>query len=215
VSKEDLRGAPEVVALRDSHMVAGAGHEVYVRGETEGEGSRYNVVRVGQALRDPDDGDVLGYMGTYTGTVRIERPGKPTKALITESARETAEGDLLFVDDSKGTAELVPHAPPRDVDGRIISVVDGVLLIGQYQVVAINRGTKHGLEPGHVLAIDEAGQVVRTACRKKVCFGKKNLRLPDERAGTMLVFKTYERMSYALIVSTTTPVRVADRVRNP
>jgi LysM repeat protein len=218
VSKEDLRKAPQVVALRDRHMVAGAGHEIYVKGQTEGDGSRYSVVRVGAPLRDPDDGDVLGYMGTYTSTVRVERVGSPTKALITESARETAEGDLLFADEAERAAELIPHAPPSNVDGQIISVVDGVLLIGQYQVVAINRGTRHGLEPGHVLAIDEAGQVVRTPCGKGdsfLCFGSKNLKLPDERAGTMLVFKTFERMSYALIVNTTTPVRVADRVRNP
>jgi LysM repeat protein len=222
VSKDELRKAPRVVALRDHHMVAGAGHEIYVQGPTDGAGARYSVVRVGEALKDPDNGDVLGYSGTYLSTVRVERVGKtasePTKALIMESARETAQGDLLFVDDSTGKAELIPHAPPTDVDGRIISVVDGVLLIGQYQVVAINRGKQHGLEPGHVLAIDEAGEIVRSPCGKgdsMLCFGSKNLRLPDERAGTMLVFKTYDRMSYALVVNTTTPVRVADRVRNP
>jgi hypothetical protein len=222
VSKEELRKAPRVVALRDHHMIAGAGHEIYVQGQTEGEGARYSVVRVGEALRDPDNGDVLGYSGTYLSTVRVERVGKtasePTKALITESARETAQDDLLFVDDSTGKAELIPHAPPTDVNGRIISVVDGVLLIGQYQVVAINRGKQHGLEPGHVLAIDEAGEVVRSPCGKAdgmLCFGSHKLQLPDERAGTMLVFKTYDRMSYALVVNTIMPVRVADRVRNP
>ncbi|MEO7773174.1 MAG: LysM peptidoglycan-binding domain-containing protein [Steroidobacteraceae bacterium] len=218
VSKEDLHMAPHVVALRDSHMVAGAGHEIYVKGTVDGEGSRYNVVRVGEALKDPDGGDVLGYMGTYTGTVRVERVGDPSKALITESARETTDGDLLFVDDASGTAELIPHAPQSDVQGQIISVVDGVYLIGEYQVVAINRGKKHGLEPGHVLAADEAGKTVRSPCRRSdglLCFGKKNVKLPDERAGTMLVFKVYERMSYALVVNTISPLRVADRVRTP
>jgi hypothetical protein len=93
-----------------------------------------------------------------------------------------------------------------------------VLLIGQYQVVAINRGTSQGLEPGHVLAIDDAGNTVRTPCRRswsEWCIGGNKVRLPDERAGTLLVFKTYERMSYGLIVSATEPVRIADRVRNP
>jgi hypothetical protein len=85
-------------------------------------------------------------------------------------------------------------------------------------VVAINRGTTHGLEPGHVLAIDDAGDLVRTPCQRSWtswCVGGNKVRLPDERAGTLLVFKTYDRMSFGLILATQAPIRIADRVRNP
>jgi alpha-tubulin suppressor-like RCC1 family protein len=99
-----------------------------------------------------------------------------------------------------------------------MAVVDGVALIGQHQVVAVNRGTRHGLQAGHVLAIDQKGEVIADgACKRSSlswCIGKK-IKLPEERAGTLLVFKTYEQMSYGLIVSTTGPVRVTDRVRTP
>jgi hypothetical protein len=91
-------------------------------------------------------------------------------------------------------------------------------MIGQYQVVAVNRGARHGLESGHVLAIDQKGEVIPDqSCKRSSlswCIGK-SLQLPDERAGTLLVFKTYEQMSYGLIVSASVPVRVADRVRTP
>jgi LysM domain-containing protein len=218
ISREDIRRAPQVVALRDDHSLGGNGHEVYIRGLGSNAAGRYNVVRQGDELRDPDNGKVLGYMGLYTAAARIERVDKISKAVLTDSARETQAGDLLFADDVQATADFVPHAPSRSIDGSIISVVDGVLLIGQYQVVAINRGTSHGLEPGHVLAIDDAGDLVRTPCQRTWtdwCVGASKVRLPDERAGTLLVFKTYERMSYGLIVSATAPVRIADRVRNP
>ena len=89
-----------------------------------------------------------------------------------------------------------------------MAVVDGTSMIGQYHVVAVNRGTKDGLETGHVLAIDQKGEVITDqSCKRSAlswCIGKK-LDMPDERAGTLLVFKTYDNMSYGLIVMTTVP----------
>ena len=114
--------------------------------------------------------------------------------------------------------DIVPRAPPAGVKGQIMAVVDGTSMIGQYHVVAVNRGTKDGLETGHVLAIDQKGEVIADqSCKRSAlswCIGK-NLKLPDERAGTLLVFKTYDNMSYGLVVNTTVPLRVADLVRTP
>jgi hypothetical protein len=149
----------------------------------------------------------------------VDAVDKVSRAAITDSARETTAGDLLFaVDNQTVSKDIVPRAPPAGVNGQIMAVVDGVSMIGQYHVVAVNRGTRDGLETGHVLAIDQKGEVLEDkSCKRSTlswCVGKK-LNLPDERAGTLLVFKTYDQMSYGLIVSTTVPVRVADRVRTP
>jgi hypothetical protein len=219
VSKEDLRRAPRIVALRDGHVVAGAGHDIYVKGLKDKEPGRYAVVRVGDPLKDPETGKVLGYMGNYAASARVDSVADVTKAQLVESARETVNGDLLFAEDLQAVQEdLVPHAPPTNVSGQIMAVVDGVSLIGQYQVVAVNRGTKHGLAPGHVLAIDQKGEVIADgSCKRSSlswCLGRK-VKLPEERAGTLLVFKTYEQMSYGLIVNATVPVRIADLVRTP
>lgn len=219
VSKEDLQNAPRVAGLRDHHMVGGAGHEVYVKGlESHGPG-RYSVIRVGDELKDPETGKVLGYMGLFTAAARVDRTGDVTKALLTDSSRETTAGDLLFAEDLQtASTDIIPRAPPAGIDGQIMAVVDGVSRIGQYEVVAVNRGAKHGLATGHVLAIDQVGEVVRDgSCRRTAtswCIGKK-MQLPDERAGTLLVFKTYELMSYALVVEASVPVRIADRARTP
>ena len=224
VSAEDARRAPHVLAMRDGHLVGGAGHEIYVRNLDAPQNARFSVIRVGEPLRDPDDGDVIGYLGIYTGTAQVMAPAsgaKPAKAVLTESARETLEGDRLFAAETQVPLNFTLGAPRGEVRGRIIAVLDGVELIGQYQIVAINRGTRHGVEPGHVLAVDQAGEVVRD--RHANAFSRMSLgeafaprvQLPDERAGTLLVFKSYDRMSFGLIVGASAPMRVNDVVRNP
>jgi hypothetical protein len=219
VSKDDLKNAPRIAGLRDRHLVAGAGHEFYVKGMQNLEPGRFSVVRVGEELKDPESGKVLGYMGTYTGAARVDRITDLSKATLIDSARETATGDLLFAEDAQTvSADLLPRSPPADVNGQIIAVVDGVSMIGSYKVVAINRGSRHGLEAGHVLAIDAKGEVVADGSCKQSRWsfcGNKTLTLPSERAGTLLVFKTYEQLSYGLIVDAIVPIRVADQVRTP
>jgi hypothetical protein len=225
LSSEDIRRAPHVVAFRDDHQVGGTGHEVYIRGlEGVAQGSRFNVVHVGDQLRDPENGKTLGYAGIYTATAVIEVPGtseRPAKATLMDSARETAAGDVLFADQTVNPVDFEPRAPSTDVRGRIMAVMDSVNVIGRYNIVALNRGKNHGVEPGTVLAVDQAGEVVpdRGPARYDASvWGHSFLsrvRLPDERAGTVLVFKSYDRMSYALVVGASGPMRVADVVRNP
>jgi hypothetical protein len=220
-SKDELNNAPCVIGFRDEHMVDGMGHEVYIKGLKDRSPGRYTVVRIGQPMVDPETGKTLGYMGTYSASVRVDKIGKVSSGIMTESAREAVIGDLVFAEEAGGpVADIVPHAPPAGVDGQIMAVMDGVAAIGQYQVVAINRGTKQGLETGHVLAIDQKGEVVNDRVCNRFgnfwCRGRgDNVRLPSERAGTLLVFKTYERMSYGLVVDATSALRVADYVHGP
>jgi LysM repeat protein len=223
LSKELAKLAPRVLAFRDGHMAGGSGIETYVRGlpANTAERARYSVVHVGEPIRDPDDGDVLGYMGVYSATAIVMNNGDPGKVALTDSARETLEGDRLIASDTDVPTNFMPRSPARDVNGQIIAVVDDVTLIGQYFIVAINRGRRHGLEVGHVLAIDHAGETVRDrrasalgGLRVGSSFAPK-VKLPNERAATMLVFKVYDRMSYGLIVAAEQPVRVADVVRTP
>src|SRR5690606_33653605 len=173
----------------------------------------FNVVNVGAPLVDPDNGDVIGYEAQYVGQGRLRRTGDPATLYLTESARETLIGDLLVEAETPAPVDFLPRAPERAVDGRIISVVDGVSLIGQYHVVVINRGAADGLEPGHVLRAWQTGEVVRDRVRRGG-FGQK-VQLPDEPAGVMMVFRTFDRVSYALIMEATNEIRVLDAVRNP
>jgi hypothetical protein len=116
--------------------------------------------------------------------------------------------------------DFVPSAPKVKTIGRIISVSNGVTIIGQYEVVVINRGAADGLAPGNVLAVYHAGDVIRDTVNRGFLNGMTRLaapkvRLPDERNGTFMVFKTFEHISYGLIMEATDVIRVRDRVENP
>ena len=219
LEKEQIKGAPHIVSSRDQHLVMAAGNTIYAAGKIDGDvNTRYNIMRVGDPLRDPDDNDVVGYEALYAASARVTRPGKPTTLEITESSREALEGDKLFPGDVDVPLDFIPHAPAGPVEGQIISIVDGISVVGQYQVVVINRGRNHGLEPGHILLVEQAGPVVRDkmsgGARVSNLFAKK-VRLPDELAGTFMVFKTFDRVSYGLIMEAQGPMRVYDHVVSP
>jgi hypothetical protein len=232
VSSEDARNLPHVVAYREARIVGATGDTLYGRGVDGAPGTRYALVHLADKLRDPDDGASLGYMGVYTGMARVERAATNpesrsddealTKLTVVESARETLAGDRLVAERVDVPLDFVPHAPAQAVDGRIIAVHDGVYSIGQYQVVAINRGKKHGLEPGHVLTIWQRGERVKDygparpeSSRSVIRNFSNSVQLPAERAGNLMVFRAYDRMSYALVLTAETVMRVGDFVRNP
>jgi len=225
LEKKQVSRLPYVVANREG-LIGSAGRDFYARKAKNPKGSVYNVVHLGAKLVDPDDNDTLGYEGIYIGQGRVDREGDPATLRLLDSTREALIGDYLLDEEDVLPANFVPHAPKQDVHGQIISVMDGVALIGQYQVVVLNRGAKHGLDPGATLRVYQTGRVVKDYGGGKGggqggaqgmehgTFGRK-VRLPDEPAGTMMVFRTFDRMSYALIMEATMPISVLDTVRNP
>lgn len=225
LTKDQVKTAPYVVALRDSHMIGAIGNEVYARGIEGAEPeTRYSVIHVGEQLRDPDTNDLLGYSGLYVGSGPVATQGDPAKILMTDSTREVLQGDKVFPESVDVNVDFVPHAPSSDVDAAIIGVRSQTVM-GQYQVVALNRGASQGLEAGHILAVYQFGGVVRDTFkdgglsarrtyRGTSFFGSK-VQLPDERIGVLMVFKAFDNMSYALVMETTHEIREGDRAKNP
>ena len=223
LTAEQIRKAPYIVAFRDQHQVAGSGNEVYVKKLPADENARYNVVHVSTELRDPDGGKLLGYMGVYTATALVQRLGDPAKALLIDPARETLAGDRLLSTNQETPANFQLKTPSTPVHGRIIAVVDGTDLVGEYHVVALNRGQNAGLEPGMLLAVYGGGETVVNRFADGRAIGSSGagysflprVHLPDERSGTVLVFKVFDRVSYALVVGATDIMLTGDVVQNP
>jgi hypothetical protein len=213
---------PYILSTRGDHLIASAGNEIYVRGGNAApNGTRYSVVHVGDALRDPDDDDLIGYQGIYVGEGALIRGGDPATVALTDTNREALNGDRLVPETVDIPLNFFPKAPEIDVDGRIISVIDGVSLIGQYQVVVLNRGARNGLAPGDVLSVYQAGEVVTDRFGSQRLLGTairgggERVTLPDEEAGTLMIFKVYDRIGYGLIMEARSDIRVLDAVRNP
>jgi hypothetical protein len=212
---EEVESAPYVLRARDESLISATGNQVYVKGLAGAVvDDRHLVYHIGPKLKDPETGDTLGYEGVFTASARVVKAGDPATVLLTGSARETAVRDRLFPDrlDPALAKDFVPHAPKSAVDGTIFYLADERNVAGQFYVVAINRGSSQGLEPGHVLDIWRPGVKVKDP----VAGGFSKARLPDERIGRLMVFKTYPRMSYGLVVeSLPTELRVGDTVRKP
>lgn len=211
---DSLDTLPYLFAHPDG-LLGSAGRDVYVRGTDADAGTVYNIVHQGDALVDPDNGDVIGYEGLFVGQGRVRRSGDPATLFITESAREAQIGDYMIPEEGITPVNFFPQAPGTPIDGRIVSVLDGVSLIGQYQVIVINRGANHGVAPGHVLDVYQTGEWVRDDVQQKNRFFPDKVRLPDEYAATTLVFRVFDRMSYALVMEATREFRVLDTIRNP
>ncbi len=211
VTRDELERAPYVVAHADDHLASGGGYRIYARDlEKESGDGDYILVRSGQTYRDPNTGKVLGYEAVYLGEARLQRYGDPSTLLVTESSREILRGDrLLPAMDNVYQLSFLPRAPEHVVDANIIAVFDGVAQIGQYQVVVLNLGRQEDIEAGHVLAVIQRGT------RVKDIVGGGSVKLPDERAGEVMIFRVFEKVSYALVMRATKAMHVKDRVTNP
>jgi len=238
ISKDDIKKQPYVVGMRDHHIVGSSANEVYARGlKDPAVGTRYNIMAVGEELRDPDDGDLLGYIGHFAGlgevlqtsgavvpgdesVFKMKRDEPVTHLRVLETGREIMQGDKLYPAQAELGADFVPSAPSNeDILGQIVAVIDGVHVAGKYQVVAINRGKNHGLVPGNALGVFYRGELVRDRYDRlgwsDYTANYDKVRLPDERSATILLFTVKDRLSYGLVVQSSQVIRVGDFIANP
>ena len=209
VERNEVDSLPYLLATKGDHMLASAGNTIYIRGTSAQPGERFNIVKIGDELVDPDNNDVIGYQGIEIGEGTIRKSGDPATMALIRSKQEAKQGDRLIPTSVEIPLNFFPKAPSSNIDGQIIAVVGGVTQIGQYQVVVMNRGSNNGLGVGDVLTVWQRGGTVRDHV------GGGNVRLPDEEAGTVMVFKVYDRISYGLVMEATTAIHTLDFVRNP
>ncbi|MBN1379242.1 MAG: LysM peptidoglycan-binding domain-containing protein [Gammaproteobacteria bacterium] len=213
ISKKELEQAPYIVSSLDQHLVSAAGNTVYARNLDYTDDVRYNIFRPGRVFKDPKTNEILGYETTLVSEAKLVKTGDPATMLIMRSIRETLNGDrILPADKGRVNYNFIPKPPTTDVEGQIIALIDAVSQTAQRQIVVINLGERQGIEVGTVLAIDQQGAVVRDPYAHG---GTRSVKLPDHRAGLLMVFRVFERVSYGLIVDSTRVIRMYDMVRNP
>ena len=211
VTAAQLKAAPYVVSGEDDRLISAAGDKIYVRGtESDGNSARYNVYRPGKALVDPDNREVLGHEAVLVSTARMVRAGDPSTLLLTSNTRETLVGDRMMTADELAFPEnFRPKPSALETSGKIISVFDSITRSGQNQVVVLNLGEADGVTPGDVMAVISNDRQVRDQIS-----GKKNdwVTIPGDQSGVVMVFRTFDRVSYALIMEANRAVKIYDRV---
>ena len=219
---DELAAAPRVVATLEGSVMLSRGDRVYVRGEL-GKQRDYRLFREARPMHDPTTGEVLGFEASYVGTAEYIREGGtlttadgkteivPATFLVTGVRKEAGVGDRLSPVPPRDFVSYVPHAPREPMSGQIVSIYGEGLTAGQNQIVLLNRGLADGMELGYVLALWSDGRIVTD----RTDADRATLKLPDEREGRLFVFRVFKRMSYALILSASSPIRAGDRFTQP
>jgi hypothetical protein len=191
--------------------------EVFVRGLKPEQGTRFGVYRRGQVYSRPSNpDDILGYEAIHIADAIVEKSGDPATVLLLTSTQEVRAGDRLFpVTDDQVVTNFMPRAPDWDVNGQIISVVQGVSQIGENDIVVLDLGSRDGIEEGLVLGIFQTGNKVEDLWAENSRLDKLLVELPELRAGTVMVFRPFDRVSYALVMHATRAMHLLDAVKNP
>jgi len=205
-----LDSSPYIVSNYGDNIISGRGARIYVRPIVDSSIIKFNIVRKGRKYIDPDTNELLGYEAINLGSARLIKLGDPATLIVQTAYKEILKGDVLVpVQSEELDLNFYPRAPDREIAGRIISVAEGVDRIGQYDIVVLNKGASAGLKAGHVLEIHQQGEVVKSPR------GRFKIRLPEERAGLLMIFKPDEKVSYGLVMEAFTDLAIHDYVYSP
>lgn len=211
VTAEELERAPHVVSGEAKRLVLGKGDRLYARGQFDSEVPTYGIYRKGDTYIDPETKELLGIQAIDIGSGKMRAlEGEIATLLMTRTTEEVRVGDRLLSEDQRAVdSNFFPSAPSVDVNAHIIAVEGGVTQVGKMDVVIINRGDREGIAIGNVLAVYKRGGVVKDRVKGDM------VALPDERAGLVMVFRTFEKLSLGLVLEAERPLAIKDLVRNP
>ncbi len=254
-----INSAPYVVGFPEEHIIAGRGDAVYVRRIDSAERDHFQILRPGEALRDPKTNETLGFLATFVASVALERTGDPAKLRVLRSEREVSIGDRVIPASlDEPLSNFFPRPAPAGLRAQILAVLNGVTQVGQNDLVIINAGTRERVEPGHVFEVYQGGikqtdQVRQggfnwdwkeeTPLSTRFWYGDNqkirawrhdepdaNTPLPPtvdvrplrptfiqpfERSGLLMVFRTFERLSFAIILEANRAMHIRDRIAPP
>lgn len=209
VDEDELADAGYITIGLDDRIALGDHSEFYARG-LKGDGEYFQIFRQGRPIRNPDTGELLAYEAIYLGDADRLESGDPSKMVVTTVKQEILPTDrLLAAPPHASLPYYFPHAPTKRVEGHIVSALNAVAELGPYTIVSLSLGRREGMEEGHVL------RVMRHVGTRKDPVTRSRYALPDEESALVLVFRIYEKMSYAVVLNATRPVHILDRVVTP
>lgn len=251
VTATELDSSPRIIATQEDRVALGAGNIAYADGLSGGQETRWQIFRRGDPLVDPETKQTLGYIGIYLGEAEMLKRGQISTISITKATQEIVRGDKLIpLPKENPVFAYVPHAPAKPVTGRVIATYGGLREAGPLSIIILSKGTRDGLEVGHVLALHRDQRSSRFGARTEPLFGREGptgndkripyypapasasrdspvidrappvresdfAQLPAERYGLVMIFRTFDRASYGLVMQASQPVVVEDIFSNP
>ncbi len=214
VDEESMRAAAYVLSSVDNHLINSTNDKLYVRKlDTSSGDGRYQIYRPDRPLVDPITGELLGFEALYVGESKLLLRGDPASVRVTNSEREILRDDRVMpMDNTQFERDFFPRPPEVDMQGDIISLLDAISQTGLFQTIAINLGQRDGLETGNILRIRRTGEIIPDKAEPDPRF---RVKLPDENVGMAMIIRSFEKMSYALIMEADFPITVADHVASP
>lgn len=222
---DNTHDLPYVITGMDERNLMGQGDTIYVKGLRGGGTTLQNwqIYRPSEPLKDPETGKIIAYESIFLGsarTVKYSPPEDIMKMTITQATAEIQRGDRLQLAEERGILSYVPHRPESEIQARVVKTYGAymggqknVLMGEKHKVIVINRGANDGLEMGHVLALHR----VHVADRVQTdTYGHRgHVKLPDERYGLVFVFRTFDNVSYALVMEAEREINVGDKLLVP
>jgi hypothetical protein len=178
----------------------------------------------------PDKGqELLGYelQRVNVGTITRGEVGgiQASTLLIDETGREVRIGDRLIpIDAQPYDLQFFPHPPAQQLEygrARVLAVADTLSHGGPRDVVVLSVGAREGVDNGTVFSIWREGTNTVDRVEKgpdrdaDTVFYENKVRLPDEFAGHVMVFRTFDKVSYGLVMSSVKPTRIGHHLKHP
>ncbi|OSI15997.1 LysM peptidoglycan-binding domain-containing protein [Neisseria dumasiana] len=149
----------------------------------------------------------------------VKVPTQTAQPMVVEEAvSEVRKGDfLLKMTDERDSFQMMPHAPSRHIDAKVVSIFDGVSEAGQFQTITLNKGEADGLDKGTVLSLYKRSRQVKVDLENG---GKgrsvvKYVSIPSEEVGLAMVYRTSEHLASAIILESLTNINIGDTASEP
>lgn len=209
IEQGEMETAPVIVSGFERSLLS-MGDLAYVKNLPQDKGLDWQIYRPGAPLIDPVSRKILGYEATYAGTARVEKFDNVSTVSIASASEEVYPGDHLVQSAGDFPENFIPRAPDTEIKARVIKIVNGIQMGGVKAIVVINQGRREGLQNGHVLALYRKGDKVKGAQ-----FNTSDMDLPDLRYGLLFIFRTFDHVSYGVVMQAHMPVEMLDVAQTP
>jgi hypothetical protein len=211
VDDVNISSFPTLIGAYEHRTLLGTHDLAYVSNMPKDKGTQWQVYRLGKTFVDPVSEEVLGHEVVYLGDATVEKFAPVSELRITKVVAEISKGDYFTQTVQEFTSNFEPHAPSTDIVTKVISIYGGVNQAGQNAIITLNKGKRDGVENGHVLALYQKGELLKG----RSLFKSDDINLPNVRYGLIFVFRTFQKVSYALVLQTRLPVQLLDTAQTP